>query len=230
MGVGGKVEPLRQTYRIVGVQLDIAGELAVAAVEGTMKAVKESMEAWVDHEIKTSGHTKDLLTGHYDLEMDKDTSHLARFCEKAVEDPQHAAGTHMQLRGEFLKTLYNEVPSIRGQLTDPTSFFRSVLARRETTPLLAKLAFNVLKIYDATPMLFGRTPNDSPSIIFGGLLSMYSAKGRPATIVLVLVESEDFYLEGENFNRVPQGFNWMSRHSMAGQSAVARVLQCPPLE
>jgi hypothetical protein len=58
------------------VQLDIAGELAVAAVEETMKAVKESMEAWVDHEIKSSGRTKDLLIGR--LEMDKDTSHLAR--------------------------------------------------------------------------------------------------------------------------------------------------------
>lgn len=149
---------------------------------------------------------------------------LCRFCEKAVENPQHAAGTRMQLRGEFLKTLYNEVPSIRGQLTDPASSFRSVLARRETTPLLAKLAFNVLKICDATPMLFGRTP----SIIFGGLLSMHSAKGRPATIVLVMVESGDFYLGGENSNPVPQGFNRMSRHSTAGQSAAARVLQCLP--
>jgi hypothetical protein len=153
---------------------------------------------------------------------------LCRFCEKAAEDPQHAAGTHLQLRGEFLKTLYNEVPSIRGQLTDPTSSFRSVLARREITPLLAMLAFNVLKIYDATPMLFGRTPNDSPSIIFGGLLSMHSAKGRPATIVLVLVESGDFYLGGESSNRVPQGFNRMYRHSTAGQSAAARVLQYLP--
>jgi hypothetical protein len=60
----------------IPVQLDIAGELAVAAVEETMKAVKELMEVWVDHEIKTSGRTKYLLTGR--LEMDKDTSHLAR--------------------------------------------------------------------------------------------------------------------------------------------------------
>jgi hypothetical protein len=37
-------------------------------------------------------------------------------------------------------------------------FFKAVLSKREATPFLGKLAFNVLKIYDATPMLLLQPP------------------------------------------------------------------------
>ncbi|KAJ7901565.1 hypothetical protein B0H13DRAFT_2335965 [Mycena leptocephala] len=54
------------------------------------------------------------------------------------------------LREVFLKKLYTEISGIKGKFTDPVGFFRGVLARREITPVLAKPAFDALKIYDAT--------------------------------------------------------------------------------
>ncbi|KAJ7730688.1 hypothetical protein DFH07DRAFT_723159, partial [Mycena maculata] len=81
---------------------------------------------------------------------------LCRFCEESVEDPAHAMflcdhPELMQVHESFLEALYAEIPEFKRQFTDVMSFFRAVLARREITPVLAKLAFNVLKIYDATP-------------------------------------------------------------------------------
>ncbi|KAJ7502339.1 hypothetical protein B0H11DRAFT_1690324, partial [Mycena galericulata] len=81
---------------------------------------------------------------------------LCRFCMQEVEDPAHAMfmcdhPPLLQLRETFLTKLYTEVPGIKGQFKDPISFFAGVLARREITPVLAKLAFDVQKIYDATP-------------------------------------------------------------------------------
>jgi hypothetical protein len=46
-----------------------------------------------------------------------------------------------------------ESPKFKGHFTDVITFFRDILARREIILVLAKLAFNVLKIYDTTPML-----------------------------------------------------------------------------
>ncbi|KAJ7029200.1 hypothetical protein C8F04DRAFT_1265265 [Mycena alexandri] len=198
----------------VPVDLEITLDLTVPAVEEAMKAVKKSMEAWVDHEIQTSERTKDLLANR--RERDKETgqlvkksldfrhylrvkaadhrraltrmvlsSHslaverrrwkergknivprewrLCRFCKQEVEDPAHAMfmcdhWPLVQLREVFLTKLYTEVPDIRGKFTDPVGFFAGVLAQREITPVLAKLAFDVLKIYDATPMLLVDPP------------------------------------------------------------------------
>ncbi|KAJ7807955.1 hypothetical protein B0H14DRAFT_2609241 [Mycena olivaceomarginata] len=42
----------------------------------------------------------------------------------------------------------------QGQFTDPVAFFAEVLARREITPALAKLAFDALKIYDISKTEF----------------------------------------------------------------------------
>ncbi|KAJ7635537.1 hypothetical protein DFH06DRAFT_1479162 [Mycena polygramma] len=88
---------------------------------------------------------------------------LCRFCKEEVEDPAHAMFMckHLPLvvlREAFLTKLYAEIPDIRGQFTDPIGFFRGVLARREITPVLAKLAFDVQKIYDATPMFMIEPP------------------------------------------------------------------------
>ncbi|KAF8199397.1 hypothetical protein K438DRAFT_1966596 [Mycena galopus ATCC 62051] len=110
---------------------DLQNDLEVKTVDDAMKAVKRSMEAWINSEIETSARTKDLLTGR--LEMDKDNL--------------------TNLREIFLGKLYAEIPDIRGQFNDPIGFFRGVLARREVTPLWGKLAFDVLKVNDATPML-----------------------------------------------------------------------------
>ncbi|KAJ7712552.1 hypothetical protein B0H14DRAFT_2414165, partial [Mycena olivaceomarginata] len=172
----------------IPVELNIQNGLDVPAVEEAMKAVKHSMEAWIDNEIETSARTKDLLTGR--LEMDKDTGklvkkitglsallarevsverrrwkkgkkhiaprewRLCRFCQDAVEDPSYAMFMceHQDLtdlREIFLSKLYTEIPDVRGQFTDPVGLFKGLLARREITPLLAKLAFDVMKVYDA---------------------------------------------------------------------------------
>ncbi|KAJ7090739.1 hypothetical protein B0H15DRAFT_778739 [Mycena belliarum] len=82
---------------------------------------------------------------------------ICRFCQESVEDPPHAMfmcdhPELMQLREVFLSKLYAEVPEIKGQFSNPVAFFAGVLHRREITPVLAKLAFDVLKVYDATPM------------------------------------------------------------------------------
>jgi hypothetical protein len=92
---------------------------------------------------------------------------LCRFCEEEVEDPAHALfmSDHpplIQLREVFLTKLYTEVPTIRGQFKDPIGFFAEVLARREITPVLAKLAFDVLKVYDASPMFLVEPPTAQP--------------------------------------------------------------------
>ncbi|KAJ6553261.1 hypothetical protein B0H19DRAFT_949340, partial [Mycena capillaripes] len=52
------------------VEFDIAGDITVPVVREVMKLVKLSMEAWIDHEIKNSARTKELLTGR--LEMDSE--------------------------------------------------------------------------------------------------------------------------------------------------------------
>ncbi|KAJ7140639.1 hypothetical protein C8R44DRAFT_604833 [Mycena epipterygia] len=84
--------------------------------------------------------------------------HLCRFCETAPEDPAHAMFVCdnpelMQVREVFLADLYTKIPQFKGAFTDAMSLFRAVLAKREMTPLLAKLAVNVLKIYDAMLLL-----------------------------------------------------------------------------
>ena len=57
----------------------------------------------------------------------------------------------MQVREVFLAELYAKIPEFKGAFTQVMPFFKAVLAKREITPGLGKVAFNVLKIYDATP-------------------------------------------------------------------------------
>jgi hypothetical protein len=64
----------------------------------------------------------------------------------------------MQLREVFLTKLYRDLPEIRGKCSTPWVFFRELLPRRENIPLLAKLAYDVLKIYDRIPMLCVNAP------------------------------------------------------------------------
>ncbi|KAJ7862279.1 hypothetical protein B0H14DRAFT_2349579, partial [Mycena olivaceomarginata] len=60
----------------IPVELDISGPLEIPAVEEAMKLVKQSMEAWIDHEIRTSSCTKDLLPGR--LKLDNDSGKLVK--------------------------------------------------------------------------------------------------------------------------------------------------------
>jgi hypothetical protein len=86
-----------------------------------------------------------------------------RFCEDSIEDPVHAMFIcdNVELNRVcevFLAELYTKVPEFQGAFTNGMSMFRAVLAKREVTPILAKLAFNVLRIYDVTPMLLLEPP------------------------------------------------------------------------
>jgi hypothetical protein len=55
----------------------------------------------------------------------------------------------------FLAKLYEMLPELSGTLEvdNVLKFFRDLLPRREITPLLAKLAYDVQRIFDATEML-----------------------------------------------------------------------------
>jgi hypothetical protein len=90
-----------------------------------------------------------------------------RFCQDSVEDPAHALficdnPELAQVRERFLTDLYAKIPEFQGALADAMDFFGAVLSKREVTPILAKLAFNVLRIYDATPMLLLDGPTQPP--------------------------------------------------------------------
>ncbi|KAJ7708472.1 hypothetical protein B0H14DRAFT_2415356 [Mycena olivaceomarginata] len=82
---------------------------------------------------------------------------LCRFCYIYVEDAAHAllACQHYELlepRKDFLDKVEVEVPGVIEGSPDALQLFRNLLPRRKITPLLGKLAFNVLKIFDSTPM------------------------------------------------------------------------------
>ncbi|KAJ7825077.1 hypothetical protein B0H13DRAFT_2375124 [Mycena leptocephala] len=59
-----------------------------------------------------------------------------------------------QVRKAILADLYAKVPEFKGAYMDKMEYFRAILAKREVTPILAKLAFNVLRIYDAPQCYF----------------------------------------------------------------------------
>ncbi|KAJ7480647.1 hypothetical protein FB451DRAFT_1030957 [Mycena latifolia] len=88
---------------------------------------------------------------------------LCRFCYVYVEDPAHAlfACPHTELqtlRHAFLEKVEAEIAGVVGQAADALELFRVLLPRREITPLLGKLAYDVLKIFDSTPMLLVNEP------------------------------------------------------------------------
>ncbi|KAJ6550268.1 hypothetical protein B0H19DRAFT_996947, partial [Mycena capillaripes] len=60
----------------VPVELDISVNLNIQTVQATMKAVKKSMEAWIDEEIASSSRVCNVLVGR--LEMDKETGKLVK--------------------------------------------------------------------------------------------------------------------------------------------------------
>jgi hypothetical protein len=65
----------------------------------------------------------------------------------------------MEIREIFLVKLYSQLPDIQGTFPSALDFFRGILPRREIAPLLAKLAFDTLKIYDAVEILRVEPPD-----------------------------------------------------------------------
>jgi hypothetical protein len=88
---------------------------------------------------------------------------LCRFCYVYIEDPAHAlfACQHDELnehRQEFLDKVNTEIPGLVQQHPQALDLFRALLSRREITPLLGKLAYKVLQVFDSTPMLIVNEP------------------------------------------------------------------------
>ncbi|KAJ7441369.1 hypothetical protein B0H11DRAFT_1631517, partial [Mycena galericulata] len=81
---------------------------------------------------------------------------LCRFCYAYIEDPAHAMFVCQNpdlipICSLFLENIEKIVPGIANLFPDALQTCKGFLARREITPLLGKLAFDVLKIFDATP-------------------------------------------------------------------------------
>ncbi|KAJ7267812.1 hypothetical protein C8J57DRAFT_985377, partial [Mycena rebaudengoi] len=81
---------------------------------------------------------------------------LCRFCYCYIEDPTHAMFVcqHPELlpiRKTFCENVEALIPDVVSQFPDAFHIFRGLLARREVTPLLGKLVFDVLKISDNKP-------------------------------------------------------------------------------
>ncbi|KAJ7277018.1 hypothetical protein C8J57DRAFT_1714174 [Mycena rebaudengoi] len=67
-----------------------------------------------------------------------------RFCQNSIEDAAHALficnnPELMQVREVFLVDIYAKIPEFQSAFTESMALFRAVLAKREVTPILAKL-------------------------------------------------------------------------------------------
>ncbi|KAJ6548980.1 hypothetical protein B0H19DRAFT_952897 [Mycena capillaripes] len=88
---------------------------------------------------------------------------LCRFCFAYIEDPAHAMFVCqnpelLPIRKTFLDNVSVLLPGVVDQYTNALQIFKGLLARREVTPLLGKLAYDVLKIFEASPMLCVHEP------------------------------------------------------------------------
>ncbi|KAK7042457.1 hypothetical protein R3P38DRAFT_2890593 [Favolaschia claudopus] len=83
---------------------------------------------------------------------------LCRFCRTHLEDAIHAlfVCSHPPLapiRQDFFQKLYSSYPELQGAYTDPGLFFKDVLVKDKTIGILAKLAYEILEVFYAEPML-----------------------------------------------------------------------------
>ena len=89
---------------------------------------------------------------------------LCRFCREEVESPEHAlfectrSWALLNSRAEFLNMAYHVAPSLRRSRTSTSvELLHLFLMNRATTPLLAKLCYNVIQIYENSPMYIHQT-------------------------------------------------------------------------
>ncbi|KAJ7238918.1 hypothetical protein C8J57DRAFT_1086647 [Mycena rebaudengoi] len=88
---------------------------------------------------------------------------LCRFCYVHIEDPAHAMFVCKQpqlieLQKVFMEKVDQELPGLIAQFSESMLQLFKGLVRREITPLLGKLAFDVQNIFDETPILLVREP------------------------------------------------------------------------
>ncbi|OCH90094.1 hypothetical protein OBBRIDRAFT_731429, partial [Obba rivulosa] len=83
---------------------------------------------------------------------------LCRLCHRAVEDPLHAlfactgATGLVTLRAAFFQRVDAERPELRRRARDPEGLLCALLLQRDMTAMLAKLAANVLDVFERVPM------------------------------------------------------------------------------
>ena len=89
---------------------------------------------------------------------------LCRFRKEDVESPKHAlfectrSWELLNSRAEFLNMAYHVAPSLRRTRTSTSiELLHLFLMNRATTPLLAKLCYNVIQIYENSPMYIHQT-------------------------------------------------------------------------
>ena len=89
---------------------------------------------------------------------------LCRFCRDEVESPEHAlfectrSWELLNSRAEFLNMAYHVAPSLRRTRTSTSvELLHLFLMNRATTPLLAKLCYNVIQIYEKSPIYIHQT-------------------------------------------------------------------------
>ncbi|KAJ7491596.1 hypothetical protein B0H11DRAFT_1718834, partial [Mycena galericulata] len=75
---------------------------------------------------------------------------LCRFCSVYVEDPAHAMFVCqnpdlLSILSVFLESIERMVPGVVNRFPDALEKFKGFLAIREITPLLGKLAFDVIR-------------------------------------------------------------------------------------
>ncbi|KAJ7714383.1 hypothetical protein B0H16DRAFT_1742684 [Mycena metata] len=136
----------------------------------TNESVKKTLDFRHYLRVKTADHrralTRMILSGHSlaierrrwkerGKEIVPREWRLCRFCYLYIEDPAHAMFkcTHpelLRIRQVFLAKLYTEIPELDGTLdaTNAFKFFHDLLPQRKIAPLLAKLAYDVLKIFE----------------------------------------------------------------------------------
>jgi hypothetical protein len=85
------------------------------------------------------------------------------FLHAYIEDPAHAMFVCknpelVPIRSVFLESIEKIIPGIVNQFPDALQTFKGFLVRRGITPLLGRLAFDVSKIFDVSPMLLVNDP------------------------------------------------------------------------
>ena len=89
---------------------------------------------------------------------------LCCLCKEEVESPEHTlfectrSWELLNSRAEFLNMAYHVAPSLRRTRTSTSvELLHLFLMNRATTPLLAKLCYNVIQIYENSPMYIHQT-------------------------------------------------------------------------
>ncbi|KAJ7730969.1 hypothetical protein DFH07DRAFT_755960, partial [Mycena maculata] len=94
---------------------------------------------------------------HENPRQDDRSKRVCRFCKTEVETPEHAllgcdaSPEVTSLRTKFLEKLFHDAPNLCPLINelDLVEFFKSMVYKRKTIPLVAKFAHGVLEVFDS---------------------------------------------------------------------------------